>query len=86
MGSLVPSKVHEVADAGLSDDRLVVFLEGVSRPSANRSYRREGQEATLDDLEHQDQVGLPAAEVGCCLEYLLDDRKKDRESGSKVAL
>jgi hypothetical protein len=42
----------------------VVFLEAVSRPRATRSYRREGQEATLDDFEHQDQVGLPAAEVG----------------------
>jgi hypothetical protein len=55
---------------------LLPGLEAVRSSKADRSCRREGQKATLDDLEHQDQVGLPAAEVGCCLEYLLDDRNR----------
>jgi hypothetical protein len=62
---------------------LVVFLEVVIGSSANRSYRREGQEAALDDLQYQDQVGLPSAEVGCCLEYLLDNRNRHGQCHSE---
>ena len=47
---------------------LLPGLEVVSRSKADRSCRREGQKAALDDLERQDQVRLPAAEVGSCLE------------------
>jgi hypothetical protein len=43
---------------------LVLVLEAVRCSSADRPYRRQSQKATLDDLEHQDQVGLPATEVG----------------------
>jgi hypothetical protein len=74
--ALIQSRGHE---ARTQADSTIVLLPGpevVSRSNADRSCRREGQKATLDDLEHQDQVGLPAAEVGCCLEYLLDNRNR----------
>jgi hypothetical protein len=70
------SKGHEARTQADPTIVLLPGLEAVSRSNADRSCRREGQKATLDDLEHQDQVDLPAAEVGCCLEYLLDDRNR----------